>query len=150
ALRHPLADLVMALFPAGLVDRLAAVHRAFLVGGAIARPLALHRFLLHDRAVAGPVAGAGFFPVAGPANRPHDRFLHGLAAGVPALLHDRVIDQLVADPGTLLGRPKAALGIATRRTAGVPDCAAMLGGRLASPQADQHHHPRRSHAHPHF
>src|SRR5262249_39147806 len=147
---HATAHLVMALLPAGLIDRPAAVHRAIPVGCAIHGPLALDRFLPHDRAIARPVAGAALVAVAGLANRPHDRFLHGLAAGVPALLHDGVVDQLVANPAPLLRRPEAALGIAARRTVGVPDRAAMLGGRLAGPKAGQHHHPRRSHAHPHF
>jgi hypothetical protein len=136
ALRHAFANRVVALFPAGLVAGLAAGLHAGLVA----------------RLVARFVAGLALFAIASLANRLHHSFLHGLVAGVPPLLQDRVVHQLVTGAALLLTSSEAALGIAARvRTAGVLGGAAIRRGRvLDSPeQADHRSQQRHSQAHPH-
>src|SRR5262249_17361954 len=96
------------------------------------------------------IAGPALVAVAGLLDRLHDGFLHGLVAGVPPLLQDRVVDQLVARAAPLVARSKAALIVATRRAAVVAGAAMRRGRVLGRPQqADQCDQQRRSQAHPH-
>src|SRR5262249_37816378 len=90
--------------------------------------------------------------IASLADRLHDGFLDGLVAGVPALFHDVVVDQLVAGLGLLLAGAEAALGITARlRTGVVPAGAAGRGPRRGDgpDQADHRDKQQRSQAHPH-
>jgi hypothetical protein len=149
---HLAARLVVTFLPARFVHRLAAIDLDFLHDGLVARlGTFLHHFLVTGL-VAGFVAGLALFFPHGFAHRLHDRFVHGLVAGVKACFVYGIVNQFVADPSLLLAGRKATLSVATRllETGEQAGAANASGRRLrCSPEANQGDPQRRSHAHPH-
>src|SRR5262249_53085881 len=134
------------------VDRLADRVLALLVAGLLDRPGAVFDDGLHAGLLDRLVASFAFFAVASLANRLHDGFLDSLVAGMPPLLQGVVVHELVGRLALLLAGREATLRVAGRlSTARVLGGAAMCRRRrLDRPkQADQGDQQGRAQAHPH-